>query len=116
MKPFGVLFSHSVTFQRDLASVVDEAAEDGVSDGGFGDDVVPALDRDLAGDECRGSAASGFEVIRSVAFAQAKNAETGAKTLLGAGLSFEDGLPACSRIFAAMRRSPAHGNHAWPPT
>jgi hypothetical protein len=30
--------------------VVDEAVEDGVGDGGIGDDLVPMLDRHLAGD------------------------------------------------------------------
>ena len=33
--------------------VVNEAVEDGVSDGGIGDDLVPMLDRHLAGDDGR---------------------------------------------------------------
>jgi hypothetical protein len=33
--------------------VVDEAVEDGVGDGGIGDDLVPVLDRHLAGDDGR---------------------------------------------------------------
>ena len=37
-------------------SVVDEAVEDGVGQGGFGDDVVPAFNRYLAGGQCRGAA------------------------------------------------------------
>ena len=45
-------------------------------------------------------------MIRPIAFAQAKNAETGVKTLLGSRPSFEDGLPACrseaSKVGPAM--------------
>ncbi len=33
--------------------VVDEAIEDGVGDGGIGDDLVPVLDWHLAGDDGR---------------------------------------------------------------
>ena len=33
--------------------VVNEAVEDGVSDGGIGDDLVPMLDRHVAGDDGR---------------------------------------------------------------
>ena len=33
--------------------VVDEAVEDGVGDGGVGDDLVPMLDRHLTGDDGR---------------------------------------------------------------
>ena len=31
--------------------VVDEAVEEGIDDGGIGDDLVPVLDRHLAGDD-----------------------------------------------------------------
>jgi len=34
-------------------SVVDEAVEDGVGDGGIGDDLVPMVDWDLTGDDGR---------------------------------------------------------------
>jgi len=34
-------------------SVVDEAVEDGVGDGGIRDDLVPMVDRDLTGDDGR---------------------------------------------------------------
>ena len=33
--------------------VVDETVENGVGDGGIGDDLMPVIDRDLAGDDGR---------------------------------------------------------------
>ena len=42
--------------------------------------------------DLEGAAAGGFETVGSIAFAQAQNAETGAKTLLGMRLSLEDGF------------------------
>jgi hypothetical protein len=40
-------------FECEAVGVVDEAIEDGVGDGGVGDDLVPVLDRYLAGDDGR---------------------------------------------------------------
>jgi hypothetical protein len=49
----GGYFSHAVSFEDEAVSVVDEAVEDGVGDGRIGDDLVPMLDRHLAGDDGR---------------------------------------------------------------
>jgi len=46
-------FAHAVTLEREAVSVVDQAIEDGVGDGRIGDDLVPLLDRHLAGDHGR---------------------------------------------------------------
>jgi hypothetical protein len=46
-------FSHAVSLEDEAVGVVDEAVEDGVGDGGVGDDLVPMLDRHLTGDDGR---------------------------------------------------------------
>jgi hypothetical protein len=45
--------SHAVSLECEAVGVVDEAIEDGVGDVGVGDDLVPVLDRHLAGDDGR---------------------------------------------------------------
>ena len=50
--------------------------------------------------DLEGAAAGGFETIGSIALAQAKDAETGAKALLGMRLLFEDGLDQAGRVRA----------------
>ena len=45
--------AHAVSLQLEAVGVVDEAVEDGVGDGGIADDLVPVLDRHLAGDDGR---------------------------------------------------------------
>jgi len=45
--------AHAVSLECEAVSVVNEAVEDGVGDGGIGDDLVPAVDRHLAGDDGR---------------------------------------------------------------
>jgi hypothetical protein len=49
----GSYFSHALSFEDEAVSVVDEAIEDGIGDGRVGDDLVPMLDRHLAGDDGR---------------------------------------------------------------
>ena len=44
-------FSNRISFQFDLVTVVQQAVQDGISDGGFADDRVPVFDRALAGDD-----------------------------------------------------------------
>ena len=46
--------------------VVNESVEDGVAEGGIANDVMPVLDRELAGDECRAPAVAVFENIEEV--------------------------------------------------
>jgi hypothetical protein len=45
--------SHTVSLNGEAVGVVDEAIENGVGDGGIGNDLVPMLDRHLAGDDGR---------------------------------------------------------------
>ena len=45
--------SHAVSLEGEAVGVVDEAVEDGVGDGRIGNDLVPLLDRHLAGDDGR---------------------------------------------------------------
>jgi hypothetical protein len=45
--------AHAVSLECEAVSVVDEAVEDSVGDGGIGDDLVPVVDRYLAGDDGR---------------------------------------------------------------
>ena len=45
--------SHAVSLECEAVCVVDETVEDGVGDGGIGDDLVPVIDRHLAGDDGR---------------------------------------------------------------
>lgn len=43
--------AHGFSLQRDGVSVVNEAVEDGVGQGGVSDGLMPVLDGKLAGDE-----------------------------------------------------------------
>src|SRR5512146_222558 len=51
-----VLSAQAVAAELQAVGVVDDAIEDGVGEGRLADQVVPAVDRDLAGDQ-RGAAA-----------------------------------------------------------
>ncbi|HUA54675.1 MAG TPA: hypothetical protein VMB81_21025 [Candidatus Sulfotelmatobacter sp.] len=52
-----------VAAQLDAVGGVDDAVEDGVGDGGVADQVVPAVDWDLAGDDGCAAAAAVFDKI-----------------------------------------------------
>lgn len=47
--------------------VVDQAVEDGIGDGGIADDLVPAVDRDLAGDDDRAGLVAVLDDLQEVA-------------------------------------------------
>src|ERR1700747_1580942 len=51
-----LLLAQAVAAELQAMSVMDDAVEDGVGEGRFADQIVPAVDRDLAGDQ-RGAAA-----------------------------------------------------------
>src|SRR5665647_1288040 len=51
----GVLFSHAFSGELKAVSVVNEAVQDGVAEGGVSDNFVPMFDRDLAGNDGRGA-------------------------------------------------------------
>ena len=63
----GVLFSHAFSGELKAVSVVNEAIEDGVAEGGVSDHVVPMLDRDLAGDDGRGATVAIIKDLQKVA-------------------------------------------------
>src|SRR6266567_5772405 len=45
--------AHAVSLELEAVCVVNEAVENGVRDGGISDDLVPVIDRHLAGDDGR---------------------------------------------------------------
>src|SRR6202140_3038202 len=63
----GVLFSHTFSGELQAVSVVNEAIEDGVAEGGVSDHVVPMFDGDLAGDDGRGATMAIIEDLQQVA-------------------------------------------------
>ena len=63
----GVLFSHAFSRELKAVSVVNEAVQDGVAQGGVADDIVPMFDRDLAGDDGRGATVAIIEDLQQVA-------------------------------------------------
>src|SRR5665647_1288039 len=63
----GVLFSHAFSGELKAVSVVNEAVQDGVAEGGVSDNFVPMFDRDLAGNDGRGSSVAIIKVLQQVA-------------------------------------------------
>ena len=51
MSQVGVFFPHRFSFQINGVSVMDEAVEDGIGEGGVADEFMPLLDRQLRGDD-----------------------------------------------------------------
>ena len=51
---------HGSTLEGDAMSVVEEAVEDGVSEGGVADDIVPVLDGELGRED---GAAAGVAIV-----------------------------------------------------
>jgi len=51
------VFAHRLAFEFDSIRVVNQPIQDRVGDRGVGDDLVPLVDRKLAGDESFGRAA-----------------------------------------------------------
>src|SRR5258708_38574263 len=72
----GVLFSHAFSGELKAVSVVNEAVQDGVAQGGVADDIVPMFDGDLAGDDGRGATVAIIEDLQQVApFGRTENRE-----------------------------------------
>src|SRR5258708_11874211 len=63
----GVLFSHAFSGELKAVSVVNEAIQDGVAEGGVADNVVPMFDWDLAGDNGRGATVAIIKDLQQVA-------------------------------------------------
>ena len=62
-----VLLSHAFSGELKAVSVVNEAIQDGVAEGGVADNVVPMFNRDLAGDDGRGATVAIIEDLQKVA-------------------------------------------------
>ena len=46
-----MFFAQALALQRNAMGIVDETVEDGIGIGGIGDELVPAVDGKLAGDD-----------------------------------------------------------------
>jgi len=64
--PDGARASQAVAGEIDPVSIVDEAIEDGIGVSGIADQLVPFVDRNLAGDDCRSAAVTFFEDLEEV--------------------------------------------------
>ena len=62
----GPLFSHALACQFDAVGIVDKAIEDRVGDGRISDDLIPALDGHLAGDDYRAPLVSILDNLEEV--------------------------------------------------
>ena len=63
----GVLLSHAFSGELKAVSVVNEAIQDRVAEGGVADDVVPVFDGDLAGNDGRGATVAIIKDLQKVA-------------------------------------------------
>src|SRR6266478_367341 len=63
----GVLLSHAFSGELKTVSVVNEAVQDRVAEGGVADDVVPMFDGDLAGNDGRGATVAIIKDLQKVA-------------------------------------------------
>src|SRR6202165_942629 len=63
----GVLFSHAFSGELQAVSVVNEAVQDGVAEGGVSDNFVPMFDGDLAGNDGRGATVAIIKDLQKVA-------------------------------------------------
>src|SRR5450759_3898271 len=63
----GILLSHALSGELKAVSVVNEAIQDSVAEGGVADDVVPVFDGDLAGNDGRGATVAIIKDLQKVA-------------------------------------------------
>src|SRR5665213_4603328 len=63
----GVLLSHAFSGELKAVSVMNEAVQDRVAQGGIADNVVPMFDWDLAGDNGRGATVAIIKDLQKVA-------------------------------------------------
>ena len=63
----GPLLAQAFAFQLDAVGIVDEPIQDGVGQRWVADDVVPAVDRHLAGDDQRPGVVAVFDDLQQVA-------------------------------------------------
>src|SRR5436190_23436455 len=60
-------FAEALALEREPVGIVHEPIEDGVGDGGIADDLVPVLDRKLAGDDGRAAPVPVLHDLQEVA-------------------------------------------------
>jgi hypothetical protein len=58
--------AQTIAGELDAMGIVDQAVEDGIGVGRIADEIVPFVDRQLAGDEDRAPAVSGFEDFEEI--------------------------------------------------
>src|SRR5262245_61781643 len=63
----GELSAQRLALELETMGIVDDAIEDGVGDGRLADDVVPAIDGDLAGDEGGAAAIALLDDLQQIA-------------------------------------------------
>ena len=63
----GVLLSHAFSGELKAVSIVNEAVQDCVAEGGVAYDVMPMFDGDLAGDDCRGTPMAVVKDLQKIA-------------------------------------------------
>jgi hypothetical protein len=63
----GAPLAQAVAFKLDAVGVVDNAVEDGVGQRRVADDLVPALDRQLAGDQQRADVVAVLDDLQQIA-------------------------------------------------
>ena len=63
----GVLFSHAFSGELKAVSIVNEAVQDRVAEGGVADDVMPMFHGDLAGDDSRCTTMAIIEDLQEIA-------------------------------------------------
>ena len=63
----GVLLSHAFSGELKAVSIVNEAVQDRVAEGGITDDIVPMFDGDLTGDDGRGATMAIIKDLQKVA-------------------------------------------------
>src|SRR6516162_479440 len=61
-----LLLAQAVAAELQAMSVMDDAVEDGVGEGRFADQIVPAVDRDLAGDQRGATAVAVLDDLQQV--------------------------------------------------
>src|SRR6266478_8627828 len=61
-----LLLAQTVALELQAMGVVDDPVEDGVGEGGLADQVVPAVDRDLAGDQGGAATVAFFDDFQHV--------------------------------------------------
>lgn len=63
----GLELAQALAGEFDTVDVMDQPVEDGVGEGWVADDVMPGVDGELAGDDCRGASVAVLEDLEQVA-------------------------------------------------